>query len=306
MLKFIALAALTATLVPLLIASADEKPASDSSAASATFGLLDANKDGQLTREEIPQDQKRLFERLLRTSDKNSDGRLSAEEFAAGLKPKQDGEADEPPRGARNRQADARQNPDRIFKRLDANGDGKITLDEVPEERKERFKPLIARGDKNGDGALDRTELRDAFAAPPGAPAGGPPERRGGDAKRLFSRLDKNGDGKLTADEAPEERRTFIERLIRRHDKDGDAALSLEEFGDARPERPDQGPPGDENRRRPPQGFPPAGLFMALDADRDGRLSSDEIAAAADAIRKLDRNGDGAVTFDEIAPPRDR
>jgi len=35
-----------------------------------------------------------------------------------------------------------------LFKRLDANGDHKVTLDEVPEERRDRFKRLIERGDR--------------------------------------------------------------------------------------------------------------------------------------------------------------
>ena len=309
--RFLALTALLAATLPISIACADEKPAPEGSDASATFAQLDANKDGQLTSDEIPEDQKRLFERLLRTADKNNDGRLSAEEFAAGLKPAQRTGADDSSRGGKGRRGEGRPAPEKIFQRLDANGDGKLTLDEVPEERKERFKPLFARGDKNGDGALDRAEFRDAFAAPPDAPAGGPPEGRGGDAKRFFSRLDKNSDGKITADEVPEERRAFVERLIRRGDKDGDLALSLEEFIAGRPERPGQGkpgqaPPGAENRKRPPQGGPPAGLFMALDVDHDGKLSRDEIAAAADVIRKLDRDGDGAVTLDEIIPARDK
>jgi len=38
------------------------------------FAELDANKDGQLTAEEIPADKKRLFERLLRRCDKTATG----------------------------------------------------------------------------------------------------------------------------------------------------------------------------------------------------------------------------------------
>jgi len=92
----------------------------------------------------------------------------------------------------------------------------------------------------------------------------------------------------------------MLERLIRRGDKDKDGALSREEFmavfSRDRPEqsKPDGGPP------RPGNSPPFPTLFGALDSDHDGKLSAAEIAAAADVIRKLDKNSDGSVTFDEI------
>jgi Ca2+-binding EF-hand superfamily protein len=47
-------------------------------------------------------------------------------------------------------------------------------------------------------------------------------------------------------------------------------------------------------------------LFLLLDSDRDGKLSSGEISAAADVLKKLDRDGDGNVTVEELiaAMPR--
>ncbi len=42
------------------------------------------------------------------------------------------------------------------------------------------------------------------------------------------------------------------------------------------------------------------GLFLALDADRDGQLSDDEISKASKVIRKLDADGDGSVTLQEM------
>ena len=73
-------------------------------------------------------------DRLLRIGDKNSDGKLDAEEFAAGLAGSREkaGSPPEPERPARpDRNAPG---PGRLFERLDANGDGKIELDEVPEQ----------------------------------------------------------------------------------------------------------------------------------------------------------------------------
>ncbi|MBY0502263.1 MAG: EF-hand domain-containing protein [Bryobacteraceae bacterium] len=48
----------------------------------------------------------------------------------------------------------------------------------------------------------------------------------------------------------------------------------------------------------------PSPLVTALDADRDGTVSASEIAAAAAALRTLDKNGDGVVAIEEVMPPR--
>ncbi len=44
--------------------------------------------------------------------------------------------------------------------------------------------------------------------------------------------------------------------------------------------------------------------MQALDADRDGTLSAEEISAASDALQSLDKNDDGKLTEDELRPPR--
>jgi hypothetical protein len=77
---------------------------------------------------------------------------------------------------------------DQIVERIlsfDKNGDGKITLDELPE----RMQHLIALGDTNKDGALDRDEIRklattlEAFV---GFAGGGPPDGKKGDGPKGF------------------------------------------------------------------------------------------------------------------------
>ena len=60
------------------------------------------------------------------------------------------------------------------------------------------------------------------------------------------------------------------------------------------------GPPPD--RPRCPHGPPPLPLFMALDANHDGVIDSNEITNAAASLKTLDKNGDGQLTADEYRP----
>jgi len=75
-----------------------------------------------------------------------------------------------------------------------------------------------------------------------------------------------------------------------------------------------EGQPQDGQRqfRGPQQGGqpqdgqrPPVPLFIAaLDVNHDGVIDEKEIANAAKALKKLDKNKDGKITMDELRPPR--
>ena len=43
-------------------------------------------------------------------------------------------------------------------------------------------------------------------------------------------------------------------------------------------------------------------LFAALDQDKDGKISNDEIKNSADTLRTLDGNHDDTLTADELRP----
>jgi collagen type III alpha len=61
----------------------------------------------------------------------------------------------------------------RDLMQMDANGDGKVTKEEVPEGMRDFFDRI----DANGDGAIDRAEadeMRKRFSAGGGGPPGGP------------------------------------------------------------------------------------------------------------------------------------
>lgn len=66
---------------------------------------------------------------------------------------------------------------------------------------------------------------------------------------------------------------------------------------DPRPERRQDG--GRDGRERRPDM-----MMVLLDTDRDGALSTEEINAAADALRALDKDNDGIVSSEELRPRR--
>ena len=67
---------------------------------------------------------------------------------------------------------------------------------------------------------------------------------------------------------------------------------------------PGRGPfgatPDREGSGRAMPGMPRMPLVVALDANGDGLLSAEEIAQAAEALKKLDKNGDGQLSREEL------
>ena len=62
-----------------------------------------------------------------------------------------------------------------------------------------------------------------------------------------------------------------------------------------------QGAPGGR-RGGPEQMLRILPLFAALDADRNGEISSEEIKNATKALQSLDKNKDGKLAMDELVP----
>lgn len=70
--------------------------------------------------------------------------------------------------------------------------------------------------------------------------------------------------------------------------------------GEGRPDGPPpRGEGGPDDRPRPPHP-----VMDALDKDRNGEISEEEINNATAALKSLDKNSDGKLTDDEIRPPR--
>jgi hypothetical protein len=69
------------------------------------------------------------------------------------------------------------------------------------------------------------------------------------------------------------------------------------------PQAPEGAPPGGPGGRGPGH-RPPPPIIGVIDANHDGIIDADEIANAAAALAKLDKNGDGKLTPDEFMGPR--
>lgn len=109
---------------------------------------------------------------------------------------------------------------DQHFKKMDTNGDGKISRAEHAAAAKEMFSQC----DANHDGIVTAAEM-DASSAARG-------EKPGKDDKTSAEKIqmiDQNGDGRLTA----AEHEAGTETLFAKMDKNGDGFLSKEECEDA-------------------------------------------------------------------------
>jgi Ca2+-binding EF-hand superfamily protein len=139
--------------------------------------------------------------------------------------------------------------------------------------------------------------------------------RNGGfDPLAMLDRIfqdDENDDGKLSKDEADERLLQAFDRV----DADKDGFLNREEVQRMVEQGPSQdgGPGGPEGRGGGlggpgrPRGGPGRMMAMmpiiqALDADKNGELSTEEIDNAAAAIKTLDQDKDGSISAEEMAP----
>lgn len=224
------LLSLAAALLLAEPAVAEEGAKSSGNVSSAAlFKQLDTNADGKLSTDEVTGDKLRLFKRLIRTADLNSDGHLSAQEFAGGLSDDQQLPVIESGTDSTDKPKPPRE-PSALLKRLDADGDGKIQIKEVPEQRREFFKKLLERADSNHDNMLDRKE-----AIKLGTPGerikqvASKKEAPKPDVDRLVERAlaaDQNGDSRLSVEEAPK----VLQKPFARIDANGDGQLDAEEL----------------------------------------------------------------------------
>ncbi|MEZ6055766.1 MAG: hypothetical protein R3C01_03585 [Planctomycetaceae bacterium] len=314
--------AMKRVLLSAVLLAASPLFADDAGRPAELFKKLDKDGDSQLTRDEIPEEQVRFFERLVRVGDKNEDGKLTADEFAKGLT-SQEPPRDVPREGTLRGEGPAGARPDgrpqfqpgEMFKRWDSNQDGKVTLDELPEAARERMKPLFERLGKDSFTQADLERLR-----PQGDGAQARPDKAAMIAR--LKEMDSNGDGKLTPQEAPERFKERINAVLERTGGDSvdieSVVALIEREGDRpRPEgaRPDGDRPRPEGARegdrprpegaregdRPrPEGQPREGDRPRPEGGpRDGERPGSPPPRPA-FFRAWDSNNDGRLSREEV------
>lgn len=170
------------------------------------MAVLDADKDGALSAEEIAG-----AVAALKKLDRNGDGKLTSEELRPRMgqrgefseqRPESRGPADRGPNAGRpgidrpgiDRPGMDRPGTDRaefmgrMFSERDADKDGQLRGDEIPQQMASR----LDRIDKNGDGAVSREELKEMMSRMRGA-GGQRPQRPEGSGARPDSRAPRPG-----------------------------------------------------------------------------------------------------------------
>ena len=213
-------------------------------------------------------------------------------------RPGQGGRGGEGERGGGIREA--------MIKKYDKNGDGKLDEDERPsrEEMQEFFRAQLGGGQTRPSGGQTRPGQGGRDAAP---------QQNMRDA--MLKKFDKNGDGKLDEDERPS--REEMQEFFRSQLGGGQGGRPGGDQGGPGQGRPGAGEPG---QGRPGQGGgfgergqggrgssrPPNPVMEALDKNKDGTLSTEELKNAAKALATLDKNKDGKIDQEEMRPQFDR
>jgi Ca2+-binding EF-hand superfamily protein len=261
------------------------------------FLRIDANADGKLEPAEMAQrgvgdmmiSPAVRERRLLRLYDRNDDGKITPDECL--VPPKAFAPLDANNSGALESEdllklnftsATILEHPNYravvLLGELDASGDGRLSPAEFrwPEA-------VLQKADRNGDKTLDREELN---LLPP-LPLDHPRRR----AEELIAEADLDGDGMLSENEFRRRGGQFDQVDA---DKDGlievrELVAWFEKGGGAR------------FRARASRVRMVETLFDRFDANRDGKLTGDELQRLPEPMRRQwDQNGDGEIEFEEV------
>ena len=177
-----------------------------------------------------------------------------------------------------------------MLKKMDTNGDGRISLDEYVADASARFKAI----DTQNKGSIT---AEDIAAAPATV------QRDQKIASFIVKRMDTSGKGFITEDDFIAKAKQRFARM----DKRGDGKLTPDELTAphmhangkfAQSQSPDAQQTGVQQRRAQfAQKY-----FDKIDTNHDGVVTQDEYIAAATAhFNKIDTNGSGQISAEQIA-----
>ena len=264
---------------------------------------LDANKDGKIAKDELPERMQSILTRV----DTNKDEVIDEQELKmledrfkgnTAQRPQGNGQPADRPQGQRPQgrasgqpATQAQQGQQRTvggfiarLREMDANQDGKISKDELPE----RMRSILTRVDTNNDDSIDDKEL-EALATRFSGNAGQRPQ---GNAQQTERPQGQRPPGFGGQGGRPGQ-----------GGQPGQPGGRPNGFGANNPQG--QRPPGFGGQPGQPGGanaLPPLPIFMVLDRDRNGELSKEEVANAAKALSQLDRDRNGKLTIEELMP----
>ena len=281
---------------------------------AGVFKRLDTNGDGKLRAEEVPADKRAFFDRALRSGDADGDGALNAAEFAKAFSSGRDSDRERDSRSRRRSGSSSGGRPAPyaadFIRRLDKDGDGKVSSEELPQPYRARLGVRFEEFDKNKDGALNQEEVAAMLTASyssrrssgtPSRDTDRPrPSSRDAEAPSqdaLFAILDRDRNGKLSRREL-EAAGSILARL----DRDKDRSISKREIATA---ASDKAPSSRASRERSSRERDSRGGISSyarrLDKNEDGKLTKDEASGPIKArFDSLDEDGDGILIIEDI------
>jgi Ca2+-binding EF-hand superfamily protein len=240
----------------------------DGLSAPDLFSRLDKDADGKVTQSEMTGSQQSMFKRALRVADGNEDGALNKDEFAKAVSDPKPVEL--PGANVADRMASF------DVSRLDRNGDGNVSLDEVPGPMRDRFEQLL---DRIGQDSVpvDKVQAYLLGERPGTQPTTGKSEEMMDADKDRMEKDDpkielKSKSGKPGAD------------------KPSTAKSEARKSGDRK-----------KNPNSPMENASPAAMFRQLDRNSDGRLTGNEIPPRMqENIKAADTDNDGSISQSEM------
>ena len=237
------------------------------------FNMLDANRDGKVTREEVPEPMRANTKPYFDVAGKDE---LTAAEWLAAFQ----------------KLNEKKQGPD-FFSALDRNKDGSVTIEEIDETAATELnlsgvetKSLLDAMRQSGKRAFTRQEINQLI---------GPMVQRADRRRNLqnvFRKLDVNKDGKISVAEAPKDERADLERFLSSRKQPLSAELTEEQFFKLLEE-------AIPSPQLPRLAHKPA-AFQVLDVNRDGFVSPDELLDVGEKFSRLDVDRDNQVSLDEF------